>query len=335
MHFPRREHQTNMENGYEALRTSAAWIDYSTHGNIRVTGADAARLLHAMSTNNVNELAPGSGIYAFFLTDKGRIMADACIFRLGDEFFLDTEAEGAHVIHHHLDKYIIADDAETADESTLWFEVAIEGPDSPAAMERLGLPIPPEPFSILSTGWGYVARISSTGPLGFRIWAGEDRRLSLFNDLSAALPQATEEEANVVRLENGLPRFDDDFGERYLVQETRLLNAVSFSKGCYLGQEIVERVRSQGKVHRLLTPLRIIGSIPPVTGAKLVSVNAQAGEITSAAYSPALGEVVALAYVRAEFLDKHVDMQIADMDPAIIARVVALPGRELHETVLR
>lgn len=262
-------------------------------------------------------------------------MADACIFRLGDEYFLDTEAEGAPIIHHHLDKYIIADDAETADESTLWFEVAIEGPDSPAAMDRLGLPIPPEPLSILSTGWGYVARISSTGPLGFRVWAGEDRRESLFNELSNALPQATAQEAEIVRLENGLPRFTDDFGERYLVQETRLLHAVSFNKGCYLGQEIVERVRSQGKVHRLLTPLRITGSVPPAPGAKLVSVNAQAGEITSAAYSPALAEVVALAYVRSEFLDKPVDMQIADMDPAIIARVVSLPGRELHETVLR
>jgi folate-binding protein YgfZ len=335
MHFSPESHPTNMETGYEALRTSAAWIDYTTHGNIRVTGEDAARLLHAMSTNSITDLAPGNGIYAFFLTDKGRIMADACIFRVGDEFFLDTEPEGAHIIHHHLDKYIIADDALTADESTLWFEVAIEGPDSPAAMERLGLPIPPEPLSILSAGWGYVARISSTGPLGFRVWAGEDRRLSLFNELSAALPQATSHDAKVVRLENGLPRFDDDFGERYLVQETRLLNAISFSKGCYLGQEIVERIRSQGKVHRLLTPVRITGSIPPPPGAKLVAATAQAGEITSAAYSPALGEVVALAYVRAEFLNQDHDLQIADMDPAIRARAIALPGRELHETVLR
>jgi len=285
-----------MTSGYEALREGSAWIDLSARGKIRVTGEDAARLLHAMTTNNVKELADGAGLYAFFLTDKGRITADANIFRVGEEFLLDTEPETATKVYQHLDKYIIADDAYVTDETADWFEFGIEGPGSAAALERLGFPVPQEDRHILAANSGYVARLAITGTVGFRFWVKEKPVLDL--------PQATLEEARIVRLENGIPRYGEDISERYLVQETQALHAVHFSKGCYLGQEIVERVRSQGKVHRLLSPIRISGAVPPAPGTKLEANGAAAGEITSAVYSPALNEVVALAYLRAEVLEK-------------------------------
>jgi len=285
-----------MTTGYEALRENAAWIDLSARGKIRVTGEDAARLLHAMTTNNVKELADGAGLYAFFLTDKGRITADANIFRIGEEFLLDTEPETAAKVYQHLDKYIIADDAYVTDETADWFEFGIEGPASARALEHLGFPVPQADLRILPSGSGYVARVAVTGPAGFRVWSKEKPPLDL--------PQATLQEARIVRLENGIPRYGDDISERYLVQETQALHAVHFSKGCYLGQEIVERVRSQGKVHRLLSPIRMNGTVPPAPGTKLEANGAPAGEITSAAYSPALNEVVALAYLRAEVLEK-------------------------------
>ena len=311
-----------METGYEALRSTCAWIDLSARGKIRLIGEDAGRLLHAMCTNNIKELAPGRGIYAFFLNEKGRILADANIFNLGSEYWLDAEGAGASVIHHHLDKYIIADDAEVIDETSRWFEVGIEGPESAAAMQRLSLPLPDEPLAIIDTGWGYVARAASTGEAGFRVWAGEEKRLELYDQLAAKkIPQASENEAKTVRLESGIPVFGEDISERYLVQETQQLRAVSFSKGCYLGQDIVERIRSQGKVHRLLTSIRVSGSVAPPAGSKLVFNEAAAGEITSAAFSPTLGEVAAMAYLRSEVLDKRPALQITGMDPAITARV--------------
>jgi folate-binding protein YgfZ len=327
-----------MTPGYQALRTSCAWIDCSPRGKIRVTGEDAGRLLHAMTTNGVKDLASGSGIYVFFLTDRGRIMADATVFRIRDEYWLDTEPETAHTIHHHLDKYIIADDANVTDETTTWFSVAIEGPDSPAATDRLGLPSPVEPLSILETGWAYVARLSSTGSTGFRVWVGEEKRLEFFDRLaSSGILQATEEEAKIVRLEHGIPRYGEDITERYLVQETQLMRAVSFTKGCYLGQEIVERVRSQGKVHRLLTPIRVTGSLPPHPGSKLTfeDTDTPAGEVTSAAYSPALEEVVALAYLRTEVLDKPAEMEVAGMAPSVRARVFSVPATPAHEATVK
>jgi folate-binding protein YgfZ len=119
----------------------------------------------------------------------------------------------------------------------------------------------------------------------------------------AGLPPATPEDARIVRIENGRPRYGEEITERYLVQETDQLRAVHFSKGCYLGQEIVERVRSRAQIHRVLRRLEIDTSQPPEAGTKLKSGDADAAEIASAVFSPALGKTVALAYVRTQFAE--------------------------------
>lgn len=307
---------------YEALRKSAAWIDLSDRGKVRVTGEDAGRLLHAMTTNNVKELEVGQGLYAFFLNEKGRILADCNLFRLSDSFWLDTEGATASKIHHLLDKYIIADDAAVEDVTSRWFEVGVEGPESVSAMERMGLAVPEKPLQIIANESGYTARAAATGPLGFRIWIEEEKGKSLLERLSSAgIPQALEEDANVVRLENGVPRYGADISERYLVQETQALHGVHFSKGCYLGQEIVERVRSRGQVHRVLTPIRIEGSVPFPEGTKLVLSDGAMGEVTSSAYSPALNTVVGLAYVRTELAKTKPRLVVAGTDPEIYADI--------------
>jgi aminomethyltransferase len=140
------------------------------------------------------------------------------------------------------------------------------------------------------------------------------------------IPQASSEDVRIVRLENGIPRYGEDISERYLVQETQLLRAVNFNKGCYLGQEIVERVRSQGKVHRLLSPIRVSGVVPLAPGTKLMAGEAAGGEVTSSVYSPGLKEVVGLAYVRSEVLDKGLEMTAAG-DPSISVRVTSAGAR--------
>src|SRR2546421_2348096 len=116
--------------GYEALRGSAAWIELSPRGKLRVSGEDRARLLHAMSTNHIQNLQPGDGLYAFFLTAQGRILADANIYNRGEVLFLDTEPETAEKLRSHLDKYIIADDATVDDEGEQWAIIGLEGPQS-------------------------------------------------------------------------------------------------------------------------------------------------------------------------------------------------------------
>src|SRR6185437_2870275 len=108
---------------YEALRSETAWIDLSSRGKIRVTGDDRARLLHAMTTNHISGMQRGEGLYAFFLNAQGRILADACIYNLGEALLLDTEPEVGTKVLEHLDKYIIADDVELDDQTITWSAV--------------------------------------------------------------------------------------------------------------------------------------------------------------------------------------------------------------------
>ncbi len=298
-------------SGYDSLRSAAAWIDLSSRGKIRVTGEDRARLLHAMSTNDVQDLADHQGLYAFFLTAVGRILADACIYNLGNSLFLDTEPETATRLAEHLDKYIIADDAVLEDETAQWYCTGIEGPQSLEAAARFGIPIPEAPYAVLDYKDGFVARVAATGAGGVRIFS----RFPLELDL----PHASAAEARIVRMENHIPRYGDDISERYLVHETRQMHAVHPNKGCYLGQEIVERVRSRGQVHRLLMPLRVHAAIPPAPGTKLLANGENAAEITSAEFSPALGEVVAFAYVRAEAARAKPQLTVAGSEPPVAA----------------
>jgi len=309
-------------NAYESLRMKAAWFDVSNRGKIRVLGEDNARLLHAMSTNDVKNLAEGAGLYAFFLTDKGRIIADAYVYRFADTLLLDTEPETATVLREHLDRYIIADDVTLEDETAIWAAIALEGPNSFEAAAGLGLPIPATAFGTALWQSGFVARVSVTGAPGLRIFLPLAEVVSFTSRLQlAGIPQAQPDEVRVVRLEHGTPRFGEDISARYLAQETQIAHAVHSNKGCYLGQEIVERVRAQGQVHRLLAPVHIAGKQPAEPGTKLLAGGNAVAEITSAAYSEALGEVVAMAYVRREALHDKPALVVAGSVPEIAAHL--------------
>ncbi|MBV9156301.1 MAG: folate-binding protein YgfZ [Acidobacteriaceae bacterium] len=308
---------------YEALRTSAAWIDLSARGKIRVTGEDRARLVHAMSTNDVKNLPAGEGVYAFFLTDKGRILTDAYIYNCGESLLLDTEPETAGKLRDHLDRYIIADDATLEEETGEWAETAIEGPESLTLAKQAGIPVPNKRYSIENWGSGLVTRVGSTGPEGLRVFLRRKDSEEFVQRLASLhIPNANTEECRIVRLENGVPRYGEDISERYLVQETQAVHAVHSNKGCYLGQEIVERVRSRGQVHRVLTPIHVSGNVAPAPGTKLSADGKDVAEITSAAYSPALAEVVALAYVRTEAAHAKPEMVVAGAEPPVRAYIV-------------
>ncbi|HTS46814.1 MAG TPA: glycine cleavage T C-terminal barrel domain-containing protein [Bryobacteraceae bacterium] len=295
--------------GYDALRNRAAWLDLSARGKIQLTGEDRARLLHAMSTNHIQQLTPGTGCYAFFLNDKGRILADANILCRPDHFLLDIEPETREKLYEHLDRFIIADDVTLEDRTASTATIALEGPESGAVLERAGAPIPGSDYATAEWGGRLVARLNSTGSAGFFVFAPIEQKAELIATLEAAGAEPADAETfEVVRLEHGKPRYGADISERFLAQEANQPQALNFNKGCYLGQEIVERVRSRGQVHRVLMPLLLSSQTPPEPGAKGQIAEANVAEITSAAYSPALGRVVALGYVRTEHARPHTAM---------------------------
>ncbi len=298
--------------GYRALRSHAVWLDLSARGKIRASGDDRARLLHAMTTNHVQQLKPGEGCYAFFLNAQGRILGDVNLFCMEDHFLLDTEPETRHKIFEHLDRYIIADDVTLVDETDSVATIALEGPEAAAILGELGAPAPETPYSTAAWGPRTVAHVDSTGAGGFFIFTAIDDKPRLIAGIEGAgAVAATHEDATIVRIENGRPRYGDEITERFLVQETNQLQAVHFNKGCYLGQEIVERVRSRAQIHRILRRVEIDSQDVPPAKTKLQAAGADAGEIVSAVLSPALGKVVAMAYVRTPNSEPGTELTLA------------------------
>lgn len=304
--------------GYEAMRSAAAWLDLSERGTILATGEDRARLLHAMTTNNVQQLTPGTGCYAFFLNAQGRILADVNLLCGPDDFILDVEPETRESLYQHLDKYIIADDVALEDTTARTAKIAVEGPGAEAVLVSLAAPIPETDFSHARWNSIIVARLTFTGESGFRLFLPAGEKAEWIARLEAAgAVRADGEAARVVRIEHAKPRYGEDITNMTLAQETQQLHALHFSKGCYLGQEIVERVRSRGLVHRLLAGLHIDSQEAPPPGARLFSNGNNAGKITSAAFSPALRKIVAIAYVGRDFAAPDTVLSIENHPAAV------------------
>jgi tRNA-modifying protein YgfZ len=284
--------------GYQALREGAAWLDLSSHGKIVVRGEDRARLIHALCTNHVQALEPGQDCYAFFLNAQGRILCDAHLLCMADGLLLDTEPETARKLYEHIDKYIIADDVTLEDATATLCAIGVEGPRAAEVGASFSEP------DCLVTPW------SATGAPGARIFAPSGRRPEIVQKLQAAgAVAASAEDVQVVRLEHGRPRYGEDITESHLSQETQLTEALHFNKGCYLGQEIVERVRSRGHVNRLLVKILLDAQEAPPTGTPITAGELRLGEVTSAAFSPALGKVAGLGYVRADHARKGVPIE--------------------------
>jgi tRNA-modifying protein YgfZ len=282
--------------GYEALRRMAAWRDLSGRGRILAHGEDNARLLHAMSSNHVQGLGEGEGCYAFFLNAQGRIQADAYLMRTGADILIDTEADSKQRLYEHLDKYIIADDVTLEDLSESHGEIGIAGPK---ALDT-GLPAPEKALGIVAHEGGYVLRLSSQELL----WIYPKS-----SPLKLTIPEADEEAWETVRLERGIPRYGVEILEKHLVQETRQMHAVHFSKGCYLGQEIVERVRARGQVHKGLAAVAVEASVAPKAGDEVVSGDSKVGNVLSARWSPAEQRVVGFAMLSIDVLNGGKPMQ--------------------------
>jgi folate-binding protein YgfZ len=288
----------NSTAGYDALMNSAALVDLSSRGRIRVTGEDRARLLHAMTTNHVQQMKAGDGLYAFFLNAQGRILADAYVLCFEDHFLLDTAPETREAVYAHLDQYIIADDVTLEDVSEQTFSFGIEGPKAVDIAAHCGMQAPHHRWAHLQAGELEAAAISATGSQGVRVYGPARHK----EETAAAIEgagaiAASPEDAETARIENFVPRYGCDITEHTLPQETQQTHALHFQKGCYLGQEIVERIRSRGHVNRLLMGFRIesLAAVPP-PGTKLILEGKPSGEVTSSA---ATSEAVfGLAYIR-------------------------------------
>jgi aminomethyltransferase len=298
----------------EALAFGAAVHDLGWLRRVAVRGEDRFRWLSGMVTNTVNDLPANAGAWNLVLNAQGRIQGDLHVGREGDNLTLTIAADQYDRLLAHFDRFIIMDDVELVPlsldaDGSLTGETALglTGPLAACVLERLGMPVLSQPLTSATATWnGQPIRVvSAYGVLAphFELWLQAAELPALWRaliELDAIPVGVTSLEA--FRIAEGIPAYGTDIAERDLPQETSQLRALSFSKGCYLGQEIVERIRSRGSVHRHLRPLELFGPIPTAGTELTLESGASAGQITSAAVLPlpAGNRIFALGMIRAE-----------------------------------
>jgi folate-binding protein YgfZ len=294
-----------------AIRESAGIFPLDDRAFLRITGEDATRWLNGMVTNSIQSLAPGEGNYNFLLNAQGRIQGDCTIYRepgQGDAtYLLESDKSQIETIQHHLDKFIIMDDVELSPAMTEKLGLLVVGAGALGTLD-VGFIWPPTPISmsyskVANDGVEGDEIVLSIAPNRYELW-GDQSHIAWMSSLGER--QVTPEAIEALRILEGRPKFGKDIRERDLPQETNQTHALHFTKGCYLGQEIVERIHSRGQVHRTFTGFRLT-ALPPTLPAPLTSEGKPAGEITSAAIVP-LPEgdtVLALGYARREALDRN------------------------------
>jgi len=317
----------------DSLLRSAGVSDLGWRGKILVTGGDRLRWLNGMVSNAVQSLPEGQGNYSFLLSVQGRIQGDCNVYRRAEDVLLDTSIEQVPALMRHLDHFIIMDDVELADVSQQWTAVSLAGPLAGQVLATLG-------FSP-STPSVENARMSSVkiGEINctlieayhvavprYELWFAPEHVLVVWETLQAAGADPCGWEAmEALRVLEGTPLYGLDLNDRDLPQETAQTRALNFSKGCYLGQEIVERIRSRGKVNRQFRQFALQGPRPDSLPLDLRSNDQPVGRITSTASlsSAGLAQVLALGFVRVEVLERN---QEISYDGGVATALAAAPA---------
>lgn len=322
----------SLREGFRALCCSSGVYGLQSRGVIQITGGDRVRWLNGMVTNNIRDLAVGHGVYTFLLNPQGHILGDFYAYNLGDHILVETDRAQLERILATFDHYIIMDDVEVSDVTDRWAGLGLTGPTAHTILTSAGLRLPDlAPLQIADSLWQThaVKIICGEWPRypSFQVWSAPELAPTILEALIAAGAAAVGADAlEAYRVALGVPAYGQDIRERDLPQETEQSRALNFNKGCYVGQEIVERIRSRGNVHRKFTGFLIDGP-PPPAATKIQSLGKDVGEITSSAVVPnsAGDQTVALGYIRREVGTPGKEIQIAEST----VRVADLPFADL------
>lgn len=300
---------------HAALTQSAGVLDLSFRSRVCVLGADRARFLHGQVTNHIKQLQPGTGCYAAITTNKGKLQSDLHVHCLAEELLLDFEPGLTANVTGRLEKFVVADDAQFVDVAPHYGLLSVQGPKAAEAVGALGLfpKLPAAPYQSVKAndamlGEIHLVNLPRIDSEGFDLFVPAAAMGAVADKLIAAAKQFGGRACGwnaleLARIEAGIPRFGADMDETNLPQEAGIeTRAVSFTKGCYIGQEVINRVRTFGQVSRALRGLRLPDVLPalPARGDKLFHGGKEVGYVTSAVKSPRLNANLALGYVRKE-----------------------------------
>jgi tRNA-modifying protein YgfZ len=350
---------------YAAARSGAAWFDRSAEGRLLVSGADRASWLQGLLTNDIGALAAGRGCYAAHLTPQGRMASDMRLLETGHDILMDVPRSMLPALLDRFEMFIITEDVSLADVTPRLARLTVVGPEAAAALasalESTGLAAPGSSSEdgparrarlealgehdhvvlawaeggpdLLEGGHGLVAATLDAGEPGFDVYVPPERAAALTRALADAGVVAGDERTfDVLRIEAGRPRFGVDMDADTIPLEAGIEDrAISFTKGCYVGQEIIVRVRDrgQGRIARRLVGLLV--DLPgdqeagALRGAVLSRDGKDVGRVTSAARSPLLGATVALGYVHRDAAADGVALDLVTPGGSRAARVTGLP----------
>ena len=336
-----------ISEAYLAARRGCAFIDLSARGKLLVRGDDRASYLQGLLTNDVVGVLPGTGCYAAYLTPQGRMVADMSVLNLGQELLLDVHPSVSTMLADRLRAFVFTEEVAVEDMTSRWSAVGVHGPDAAvlaASVVEAALTAGPDAFQDLVGSPEYhhrtgrfggaavvAVRSDELGERGFVLYLTSGDGAALRQALAAAgaaeLDPAT---FDLLRVESGRPAFPGDLDGETIPLEAGIEDrAISMTKGCYIGQEVIVRIlhRGKGRVGRRLVGLCFEPeTAPPAVGAVLLASDGRtSGAVTSAAWSPALGRSIALGYVKRELAERETRVFAVDGERRLPAVVTERP----------
>ena len=335
------DHFGDWQAEYRFARGSIALLDKNYRAHLSFTGADRVRFLNAVLTNNIRDLQPGQGNVSLLLNPQGHILAEIEIYALPERLLGLSYAMVRERLLATFEKFIIMDDVTLTDDTQAYGTLALEGPLAAAVVKELtavDISTLPELGHVeISSGKpglpGRLVRRSPGGVPGAEFLVPRAQLPAWWRVLQQAARAAGGGPVgftalNALRLEQGVPWFGYDFDEKQIPHEAGLQEShISYVKGCYTGQEIVERVRSRGQVNRVRAGLRFAAAAPPAPGTPLLAGGQEAGFVTRAAFSPAAGAVIGMGYLRREHSTPGNQLECAGQPAQVIALPLATPPR--------
>jgi folate-binding protein YgfZ len=311
------QHSTSTPTNYEAVRRHAGVFERTDQGRLVVSGRDRASYLQGLLTNDITALGPGRGCYAAYLTAQGRMITDLHAYELGDVMLMTLPLEVKDAVLTKLDQFIFSEDVQLGDVTAAFASRTIVGPEAAGIVTRVLQGLEPAALAGLPEHGNLraqfndqpviVLRVTDTGEPGFDLLIDRSQVAALAAALrSAGAVDVDAALIDTLRVEAGLPKFHRDMDEDTIPLEAGIESrAISLTKGCYVGQEVIIRVlhRGHGRVARRLVGLTLEGDRVPVPGSTALVDGRDVGRVTSAVLSPSLARPIALAYLHRDFTE--------------------------------
>jgi len=310
-----------VEQEFTTLTEGAGWLDQSDRSRLCLLGADRARFLHGQVTNDINGLGEFTGCYAALVNAKGKMESDLFAYRLADEILLDFEPGLTTAVQARLERYVIAEDVEIADVAPHFGLLTVQGPQAKAVLTKLDLPAPTEPLTVAQTEDEiYIVHQPRLGTDGFDLFIPIDAMNAWRERLDTIAPRCQMPAFEKARVLATIPQFGVDLTTDNFPPEGGLeTRAISYAKGCYIGQEIIARIRTYGKVNKVLRGLSLEGAA--AIGDPVLHEGTPVGTLSSVCHEPS----AALAIIKRTASEPGTVLSVDTKNGSVSAQVATLP----------